>query len=446
MAIGSARGPAARGVVRLSGPLSLLVVAPRWRPLSAAHELNSNRSQVVQGTITIPSLGQVPAQLCTWPNQRSYTRQPTVEIHTIGSPIVLDAIIEELCQAGCRLARPGEFTLRAFLAGRLDLTQAEAVLGVIDAKDAVHLQQSLRQLAGGLSHPLQEIRALLLDLCADLEAGLDFVDEDISFLTIDELKSRIEQAEHVVSSVLDNIKDRSVHTEIPIVAIWGVPNAGKSNLLNALSRSSISIVSPQAGTTRDYVSHRVDWHGSVFELVDTAGIEDVPHSATPESLAQNSTQELLDRAALRLLCVDTSRALTVWERNQLALSASMPDLIVVETKCDIEPQRVHDPHAMRTSSHLGAGLSQLLGTIAERLAEASGSDARSASTYTRCTNALQSALESLQLARWLAEHDGGEELVASEIRTSLAHLSDVVGAVYTNDLLDRVFSRFCIGK
>lgn len=446
MAIGSPRGQAARGVVRLSGPLSISVVVPRWHPHDISHQIDPHRSQVVRGTFTVPMLGDVPAQLCTWPDHRSYTRQPTVEIHTVGSPIVLDAMVEGLCQSGCRLARPGEFTLRAFLAGRLDLTQAEAVLEVIDAKDAVHLQQSLQQLAGGLSHPLQEIRSQLLDLCADLEAGLDFVDEDISFLSTEQLKSRIEQAVNVVLSVLDNIKDRSVHTEIPIVAIWGAPNTGKSNLLNAISKSSVSIVSPQAGTTRDYISHRLDMHGCVFELVDTAGVEDSLNHATPDQLAQSATRELLDRAALRLLCVDTSRDLTAWEQNQLALSASMPQWIVVETKCDIDPERVHWPNAIRTSSLLGMGLRELMEDIAKRLVEASHGDASSVSTSSRCTNALQSALESLQQARVLVAGGGGEELVAAEIRTGLAYLSDVVGAVYTNDLLDRVFSRFCIGK
>jgi tRNA modification GTPase len=176
-AVASPRGGAVRGVIRVSGPDTLACLEQCFR-VSASRPLRALRVPTrVFGHLQLPGpIGALPCHLYLWPTTRSYTRQPTAELHTIGSPPLLDAALDQLCQHGARLAQPGEFTLRAFLAGRLDLTQAEAVLGLIDAENTADLQTALRQLAGGVSSPLLQLRSELLDLLAQIEAALDFVD------------------------------------------------------------------------------------------------------------------------------------------------------------------------------------------------------------------------------------------------------------------------------
>ncbi|MEX1225021.1 MAG: tRNA uridine-5-carboxymethylaminomethyl(34) synthesis GTPase MnmE, partial [Pirellulales bacterium] len=193
-AIGSAAGGAARGMVRVAGPRAIDVVAGVFTPIDASAALAEVRAaSVVPGSIRLASEPPLTldCDLFVWPNERSYTREPLVELHLLGSPPLLHAVLDEVCRQGARLAGPGEFTLRAFLAGRIDLTQAEAVLGVIDARGDADLKTALRQLAGGLSGPLDQLRDRLLDLLAHLEAGLDFAEEDIEFITAEELAGQL---------------------------------------------------------------------------------------------------------------------------------------------------------------------------------------------------------------------------------------------------------------
>ena len=193
-AVASAGGGAGRGVIRLSGPEALACLN-RCFDADPANSIPTTQPRCVSGQLRLPEpLNSVSCDAYIWPTLRSYTRQPSVEIHTFGSPPILQAILRTLCDHGARLAEPGEFTLRAFLAGRLDLPQAEAVLGVIDAVSQKQLGRSLQQLAGGLSSQLSELRESLLNLCADIEAGLDFVDEDIEFVTSDEVVARLNAA------------------------------------------------------------------------------------------------------------------------------------------------------------------------------------------------------------------------------------------------------------
>src|SRR3954454_5157463 len=186
-AIATASGGGLRGIVRISGPKSVEIAAGFM-----GAELSESLPTCRRATMHLPrELGLVPMTLYLWPTTSSYTRQPSAELHLPGSPPILEAGLEAVCQAGARLARPGEFTLRSFLAGRLDLTQAEAVLGVIDADSRQELESALAQLAGGVARPLRALREQLLDLLAQLEAGLDFVDEDIEFIAAAELKRQL---------------------------------------------------------------------------------------------------------------------------------------------------------------------------------------------------------------------------------------------------------------
>jgi tRNA modification GTPase len=397
---------------------------------------------VVAGTLRIDSQRHVECELYLWPTEKSYTRQPTAELHTIGSQPILQRMLEQLCRTGARLAQPGEFTLRAFLAGRLDLTQAEAVLGVIDANNDSTLRVALNQLAGGLSAPLNQLRDELLNLCADIEAGLDFVEDDIEFVTSDDVIRRLSAAARFVLQTLEQMGTRGTTDKLPSVVLVGPPNAGKSSLLNCIVGSAAAIVSPIAGTTRDYVSCVVDLDGLRCELIDTAGVE--TQSSGPAAAAQAMTESARQQSQLRLLCVDASSPDEATTAN--LIQSRTDDDLLIATKSDIAVPSDF-PFDVTTSSKTGLGISRLIDTIRDRLTQDDRMSGQLVSSTTiRCRTSLRDCLESLERAQLLATAKSGDELVAAEIRTSLDQLGQVVGAIYTDDVLDRVFSRFCIGK
>jgi tRNA modification GTPase len=255
-AVSSPPGGAARGIVRLSGPKVLACLEDIFRP-SPEHKRGfpPTATAIVAGTLQISGINSpIPSDVYVWPDRRSYTGQPAAEIHTLGCQPLLQRIVGELSAAGARPAQPGEFTLRAFLAGRLDLTQAEAVLGVIDAADPAQLDVALAQLAGGLATPLNGLRDALLELLAHLEAGFDFADEDLSFIDREQLDAQLADAAQVVDRVARQMGTRSESTMLSRVVLVGRPNTGKSSLFNALATRAQALVSRQAGTTRDYVT------------------------------------------------------------------------------------------------------------------------------------------------------------------------------------------------
>ncbi len=442
VAVASASGGSLRGIVRVSGPDTLATVASHFCADIALAELPS--AQRVQGTLILGMpLGDIPCAAYVWPSQRSYTRQPTIELHTIGSPPLLEAIVRQLCAAGARLAQPGEFTMRAFLAGRLDLTQAEAVLGVIDATSQRDLNVALSQLAGGLAAPLHELREQLLNMLSHLEAGLDFVEEDIDFISRDELLRGIDEADAVLRTVQQQMKMRGEASDAPRVVLVGCPNAGKSSLLNALLAEDAAIVSEISGTTRDYVDRTVRFGNQNLVLVDTAGVEDTSNAVGIPSQAQSVTVSEQEIAKLTLLCIDVTRPINEWEANELERADGSPRLLVA-TKADASQELDLSARAIFTSSVTGQGLDELRLAIVEALADDS-CDAVT-STALRCHESLRLAKVSIDQARIAASEGLGEELVAGELRVVLAELGNVVGVVYTDDILDRIFSRFCIGK
>ena len=476
-AIATAAGGAARGIVRISGVNALNVVAAMIEPTDEVIFGATNSTPTIHPAV----IRSIPCDLYVWPTNRSYTRSPTVEIHTFGSPPLLQTILRAACAAGARIAQPGEFTLRAFLAGRLDLTQAEAVLGVIDAQGETELHTALGQLAGGLARPLHDLRSLLLDLLAELEAGLDFVEEDIEFISADALHTQIQQALQTTNALVQQVSSRSEQNELFRVVLVGSPNAGKSSLFNALVGESAAIVSPVSGTTRDYLSARITLGSDIaVELIDTAGFDesyftpnDLPARSTIHSEAQFKTREQESRADLRLVCCDATQmsnlepiqipltpTLSQRERGTFSdgILAKLPLLsdadrestLIVLTKCDLVPAD-HLPEssarsdAIPTSCITGCGLDELRTRIQDFALSRRPSHVVS-TTAIRCYESLTLARDCLQRAASLSRHPANEDFIAAEIRVSLVELGKVAGTVYTDDVLDRIFSRFCIGK
>ncbi len=277
-AIASPSGAASRGIVRLSGPEAIRIALDGF---VGEHEQAPPRFALARtGSLQVDGLRPpLPAILALWPCPRTYTRQNMAEIHLAGSPSLLGVVLAHCLTRGARLAERGEFTLRAFLSGRIDLTKAEAVLGVIDAQSPAKLEAALEQLAGGLSGPILQARERLLDFLAHLEANLDFTDEpDVEPLTRAAQADELRQAADELSSIGRRLTDRDRPDDHPRVVLVGPPNVGKSRLFNALIGRDRAIVSPQAGTTRDYLSATLDCAGLTVELVDTAGIE-VPNGS-----------------------------------------------------------------------------------------------------------------------------------------------------------------------
>lgn len=445
-AIASAPGGAARGIIRISGPDAIACLS---RCLLSDGEFglaDLRHPQVVPGNLLLESGARLPGDVYLWPTHKSYTRELAAEFHTLGSPPLLAAALRVICSAGARLAEPGEFTLRAFLAGRLDLTQAEAVLGVIDAAGQAELKSALAQLAGGLAAPLAALRSNLLDLLAHLEAGLDFVEEDIEFISREELNAALTSATKQTAELAEKMAVRgTAEGEIRVVLV-GWPNVGKSSLLNALAGTSAAIVSPQAGTTRDFVAHRADLDGLACLLIDTAGIEQARHDGSISAAAQEVMLRQSSESHVTVLCLDSTRPLNSWERHTLVEGESSRRLVTL-TKCDAPRGSDHTGPAIATSSRTGLGLTDLAKAIREHISASPAHDTQVvAGTADRCRESLRLAAESLVRASEIACASQGEELIAAEIRIALDELGKVAGVVYTDDVLDRIFSRFCIGK
>jgi tRNA modification GTPase len=447
-AIASAPGGSARGIVRLSGPRVLEPLGERFSAADGSQLAAAREPCAVGGELKLVGFASpLPCTMYYWPGPRSYTRQPVLEIHTLGSPPLLSALLRQLCAAGARLAEPGEFTLRAFLAGRLDLTQAEAVLGAIDATTSSQFQTALAQMAGGLSGPLAALREELLQLLAHLEAGLDFVEEDIEFISAKTLLGELGSAAGKVEAIVNQMASRSQAHELARVVLYGWPNVGKSSLLNRLAGRNQAIVAPQAGTTRDYLAVALDLEGLSCQVIDTAGVES-PHGESIEAAAQRLGGQQRGSAHLALLCLDATRPLNDWERQELATSPPQPRLLVV-TKADaaIEQFASLPADALITSAATGSGIEPLRAKIRGVLVDSlTDESAMVTSTAVRSGESLRLAAGCLRRAAEIVHEGYGEELVAAEIRVALTELGKVAGTVYTDDVLDRIFSRFCIGK
>jgi tRNA modification GTPase len=450
VAIASASGGGARGIVRAGGGSVLDCIRRCFTPADGA-AWPPTHPTAIEGELRLRGFSSVPCTALVWPGSQSYTRAPTVELHMPGSPPLLDAAAAGLCEAGARPARPGEFTMRAFLAGRIDLVEAEGVLGIVEADDRRRLDEALRQMAGGLARSLGRLRDQLIDLAAHLEAGLDFVDEDIEFIGREELIAGIDRVAADVGRLSAQMQTRSESADFVRVVLLGRPNAGKSSLFNALVGAEQAIVSPTVGTTRDYLSARVAFDGVPCELIDTAGVEEsatigqIRATTAPESIDEAARRTTAGRAAaahVRVLCYESS------EIPADGGNPADPMSLVVRTKADLKTREAAGRSwgAPAVSVVTGEGIAELRRQIGERAGEIfSGGGDVVASTAVRCRDSLRRAEAALAEARDQAAVRR-DELVSASLRAALDELGQVVGVVYTDDILDRVFSRFCIGK
>jgi tRNA modification GTPase len=435
VAMASAAGPGARAIVRLSGPQSLAIAGALFSPTEAIDPLvrRMHSGEFHLGGIS----STLPGWLYHFPAPHTYTGQEMVELHTISSPPLVDLLIAQLLQAGARAAKPGEFTQRSFLAGKCDLPRAEAVQAVISAGNRDDLTQALAQLAGGVTRPLEGLRDDLLSLLADVEAQLDFSEEGLEFADVKQTLLRLAKGMAQLTTLQRQLDQRATSERLFRAVLIGEPNAGKSSLFNALGGTAL--VSPQPGTTRDYLVALVEMDDVVIELVDTAGWQEVDDAIGRQ--AQSLSQSQSHDADLLLLCVEAGKAgsrPSPWGRGDG--SNGVPNLYLA-TKCDLA-----EPAAgmLATSAVTGHGLPELRSRIAEHAK--TRRQPPLAPSLSRCRHHVAIGLDHLRKAHSIFLFEEPPELLALELRGALQQLGEMVGAIYTEDLLDRIFSRFCIGK
>jgi tRNA modification GTPase len=454
VALSSAPGPGPRAIVRVTGPkarevVGRVFVADRGgEPCGSAMGSDELRGSPLRKTLTPGAVhlsgvhSPLPADLYFWPAPRTYTGQDLAELHTISSPPLVERLIADLLAAGARAARPGEFTLRAFLAGKKDLTQAEAVLAVIEAGTDADLKQALTQLAGGVTRPLAALREDLLNLLADVEAALDFADEDIEFVGKADLLTRVGAGLAHLANLRRQLDDRAVSGRPVRVAIVGHPNAGKSSLFNALTGAPAALVSEEAGTTRDYLTRAIDLGGVPVELIDTAGWQ---HAAdTIAEQAQRLGREQAGRADVVLWCAPVGEEFDPADGARLAATGA--EVLRVRTKADLGERRgsTLSSDMIPCSTITAGGTDALRTALAEKVAALARPPL--APSLSRCRGHVEAATLALRRAHEHAREDDPPELLALALREALEQIGEMAGAVYTDDLLDRIFSRFCIGK
>lgn len=453
-AISSPPGTALRSIVRLSGPQS-------WS--FTCRVLGGDAPEKPTGPYAFradwPLLSQsylITCQVQFWPEGRSYTGQELVEWHLSAPNVMAQKLLDELIGMGARAAEPGEFSFRAFMSGRIDLTQAEAVAGIFQATAPAQLELALEQLAGGLAKRVNRLRDRLLDLLAWLEATLDFVEEsDVSPITRNLVGEELRGSAWELTQLAGQWSGRAGGEALRRVLLVGRPNAGKSTLFNALAGEARALVSPVPGTTRDYLESKMELApGQEILLIDSAGLGDARDEFDARSQRLGKREQSL--ADLILLCKPVGEVPHEGPEAELNLPDDIPQ-IRVHTKADLagsaenqvtgQGPPEHPEPAIKLSVAENRGLDDLKQAILQHF-DISGESGPAVleTTRARTRDALKSAAEALNHAAATVAADGGDELVAMDLRTAVEALDIVTGRDVTEETLDRVFSRFCIGK
>ena len=443
-AIATPPGRGGVGIVRVSGPL-----VPRICE-SLAGALPPPRQAVLRGFRDAVGERVDQGLLLYFPAPRSYTGEDVLELQGHGGPMVLSLLLQAACAAGARPARPGEFSERAFLNGCLDLAQAEAVADLIDASSRSAVRAALHSLQGEFSRRVQGLLDELIAVRADLEAALDFADEDVPWITPQTLHDRTAGLVEITADLMREAAQGRRLREGMTVAIAGQPNVGKSTLLNRLAGAEAAIVSPHAGTTRDLLREHIVVDGLPLTVIDTAGLRDTQDPVEREGVRR--AWAALEKAELILFLADDRNGLTEADASLLARLPPDIETLLLFNKCDLSgaaPGRDQDTRGrvrLRLSAAAGQGI-ELLATEIKRAAGFAAAGAEGLFTARgRHLDALRQAQASLRLARAHAAKNASPELIAEELRLAQQALDEITGRFSSEDLLGRIFSSFCIGK
>ncbi len=435
--------------MRLSGPQAEAIARQMFKPCRPLNRWRSHQlylGQILDSRDQI--IDEVLLALMRAPH--SYTREDVVEINCHSGYLVLRRILGEALARGARLARPGEFTLRAFLSGRLDLTQAEAVLEIIQARTENALRVAASHLRGALGRRLGEVREELLNLLARVEAALDFP-EEAQELAPEAIRKALAGPLHLLSELCDTYREGRLLKEGVVVVIAGRPNVGKSSLLNRLLAADRVIVTEIPGTTRDVIEEAVNIQGIPVRLTDTAGLRAAAGDRV-EELGMARTRERLEAADVILYMLDGSRPVHEEDRRTLQELAGRPGLMVIN-KIDLS-QRLPEPEIkqvtawpfIKISALTGQGLEDLRQAVVDLALAGGGRHEGEIVTQARHHQHLAAGLEHLATAGELLRTEPSWELVAEELRSAIRELGEITGDEAGEDVLDRIFEQFCIGK
>ena len=453
-AIATGHSPTAIGIVRVSGEGCFALCdkvfrAANGRPFSEqpSHKMAFGEMLDARGRVIDQGLA------VRFPGPHSYTGEDSAEFHCHGSPVVLRELLDALFAAGARQAKAGEFTQRAFLNGRLDLTQAEAVIDLIDAETAAAARNAAAQLDGGLRRVLEPIQDSLLDITSRFYAVVDYPDEDIEDVKPEQVAEALSSAEKQLSSLLATCQRGKVLKSGVRTAIVGRPNAGKSSLLNALAGYERAIVTDIPGTTRDTVEESVLCGGVLLRLIDTAGIRDTEDVVEQKGVERS--RKALESADLVLAVVDGSVPLTDEDLEVLRLAAENPRWIAVFSKCDLWDTKAHSvgiigspaPAASVTlSSVTGEGLGDLENAVAALFPAGDSKEAGSLLTDQRQEEAARRARDAVRRAKDALENGLTPDAVLTDAEEALDSLGELTGRTAKEEIVSRIFSRFCVGK
>ena len=460
VALSTPPGQGAIGVIRLSGNHAISIVDEIFFS-------KNNLTKVAPNTVHFGRIKDANARtidecvVTLFKAPKSYTKEDVIEISCHGSPYILEQVIQLCLKGGARMADRGEFTMRAFLNGQMDLSQAEAVADLIASENATSHEMAMKQMRGGFSDQIAELRQELIDFAALIELELDFGEEDVEFADRGKLKVLVEKIKRVISKLMESFHLGNVLKNGVSTVIAGRPNAGKSTLLNALLNEERAIVSDIAGTTRDTIEEQLNIKGVTFRLIDTAGIREAQDSI--ERIGVEKTMEKIGQSTVVVYLFDVietspdelwydvatfldgSKALTNGSKHLFV--ANKMDLNPYTQPQDYYKKGLIGPNNLITASALHQmNIEHLKDTLYQLVIDHPELMDQTIVTNSRHFDALQKAFESLdRVVQGLTTGITGD-FIAMDIRQSLHHLGEITGEIHTDDLLDSIFGRFCIGK
>ncbi|MCH8903800.1 MAG: tRNA uridine-5-carboxymethylaminomethyl(34) synthesis GTPase MnmE [Bacteroidetes bacterium] len=452
VALATAEGASGLGVIRVSGKDAFKITDKVFR---SKEKVRITLGKADSHTIHYGTIGNEKVldevMVSVFRNPRSYTREDVIEISCHGSGYIQQQIIQLLIDKGARLAKPGEFTLRAFINGRIDLSEAEAVADLIAASSEEAHDLALKQMRGGFSDEISKMREKLVHFASMVELELDFSEEDVEFANKQELEELVNEIKGYLQKLIQSFAYGNVIKNGIATVIAGRPNAGKSTLLNALLKEDRAIVSDIPGTTRDSIEEVVVIEGKPFRFIDTAGIREARD--TIESMGVERTFKQIEQAAIVLYIFDvTEISAKELEEDIKQLKADGVELLLIGNKIDLdEKQNYKQQFGSNGNSHfVSAKLDQHIDELTKKLSSlaitSAGEKGSVVVTNARHYEALVKSDEALTaVIKGLAAHSTGD-ILALDIRHALHYLGEITGEITTDDLLDEIFSKFCIGK
>ncbi|SFR82054.1 tRNA uridine-5-carboxymethylaminomethyl(34) synthesis GTPase MnmE [Maribacter stanieri] len=458
IALATPAGAGAIAIIRLSGPEAISIASNHFESVSGKVLKNQKSHTIHLGYIKDGKNVLDQALISIFKDPHSYTGENVIEISCHGSPYIQQQIIQLFLRNGCRTADAGEFTLRAFLNGKMDLSQAEAVADLISSDNAASHQIAVQQMRGGFSNEIKQLRTELLNFASLIELELDFSEEDVEFADRTQFKELLTRIQKVLQSLIDSFAVGNVIKNGIPVAIVGEPNVGKSTLLNAFLNEERALVSDIAGTTRDTIEDEISIGGIGFRFIDTAGIRETKDVV--EGMGIKRTFEKIEQAQVVLLLVDGSKLLNddqklkniVIDYEKIKNQNPQKPLVLLVNKSDtlseLDKDKIgkHLDSVKYLSAKTGEGVEELQNSLLEFVNTGALRNNETIVTNTRHYDSLLKSLEEIEKVQFGMKENISSDLMAIDVKEALYHLGEITGQVTNDELLGNIFANFCIGK